>query len=127
VSLLPFFIMPPNVDLWDASSATNGRFRQLQRTRNGCAEDDVETFISSDLKQRVPVSAKRENDKANRWHEWLLRKETLSTGNIYDDHLVIDAFSSILIMDEKVGNKKWLHRFGGRLSSISKDLLVALR
>ncbi len=119
--------MPPNVLLWDESSASNPRFRQLHCDHKDNTEDSVDIDVTSNLERPCPSSGKREYDKASVWQEWLVTKQTPSSSNMFENDLVADAFSSILVMDDEIKDTEWLDRFGGRLSVISEDLLAALR
>jgi hypothetical protein len=40
---------------------------------------------------------------------------------------LLASLSSIIIFDDEVREREWLHRFGGRLSSVSSELLEGLR
>lgn len=122
--------MPPNVLPWDDSSTSSRHFRHRQRDHDYNDEGDAQIYGASKIERTSTPSSRRNEayvDTKYLWQEWLEYEETFSSGIIEKDDLLAEALSSIQVMDDDADKADWLRQFGGRLSAVSEDLLVALR
>jgi hypothetical protein len=129
--LVVFDTMPPNLLPQDVASTSRfGRRHQCDHEKDD-DDDDAEICVGYRIEPGALFTRYNEADEhakfSTLWQEWLANRKTVSSRISEDHDLSIDALSSIVLMDNEVDQAKWLDRFEGRLSNISKDLLAALR
>lgn len=110
--------MPPNaLQIWDFSAAK----RHLDDHHDE-AELDAKFFPSS--KEHSP-EPQEEQDGQSLWRK-LLNHNIKTAHTSYDSELIA-SMSSIIVLDDEEREKDWLNQFGGRLTSVSTELLEGLR
>lgn len=127
--------MPPNaLQIWDLS-ATKRQLHDIpihvdhyaDHYDDGVhdhhkAELDAHFFLSPKEQQPEPI---KEKDCRSLWKK-LLNLDIDTVHSSFDSELHA-SLSSIIVLDNKERQQDWLHQFGGRLSSVSVELLEGLR
>jgi hypothetical protein len=119
--------MPPNVQpCWERITARHNRL-----------EDEDEELLVRDSVIVKPPSLQEENPSDAGRILWEARLALSTTGFLDDDHsetvsltvnpTLVDALSSIIVLDDATKKQDWLSRHNGSLSDVSFKLLQGLR
>mmetsp|Transcript_5338 Transcript_5338/g.11021 ORF Transcript_5338/g.11021 Transcript_5338/m.11021 type:complete len:313 (+) Transcript_5338:183-1121(+) len=114
--------MPPNaLQLWDLN-ATKRHLHDL-RVNDDDENDHYHDELTAKLVLPPPVKIPI-NDGRSLWKK-LLHNEGVDVSHFSSD--LMEALSSIIVLDDEERNRDWLNRFGGRLHKVSSELLEGLR
>ena len=123
--------MPPNaLQIWDLSAAKRHLHDipvNVDHYDDGVhdhheAELDARLFLAPKEQQAEPIE---EQDGQSLWKNILNRD--INTDHTSFDSELLASLSSIIVLDDEERQQDWLNRFGGRLSSVSIELLEGLR
>ena len=114
--------MPPNaLQLWDLN-ATKRHLHDL-RVNDDDENDHYHDELTAKLVLPPPVKIPID-DGRSLWKK-LLHNEGVDVSHFSSD--LMEALSSIIVLDDEERNRDWLNRFGGRLHKVSSELLEGLR
>ena len=138
--------MPPNVlHSWDSNASKRQFYGDPVVHFDADGDGDENDHHRPDFNAKLFLSPKQpppskqstpsndDDDGRALWHNILQKDVDTATGE--DDGEIrtskssklLASLSSIIIFDDEAREREWLHRFGGRLSSVSSELLEGLR
>jgi hypothetical protein len=133
--------MPPNVlHSWD-SNASKRQFYGVpvhidadgDENDHHRPEFNAKLFLPPKQPSKQSTPSDDDDDGRTLWENFLLNDVDTAIGDDDEETYtsksskLFASLSSIIIFNDEAREREWLHRFGGRLSNVSSELLEGLR